>query len=447
MITTKRAALMLAVAAVLATGCQLFPGGDRDRVTEAERAQRQRWTGGVFEQELKADPELAGTTITLPPVSETADWAQSGVTAAKLPGHLKGGDEFRVDWRVGYGAGSGQERHIVAPPVAKDGRIFTIDASQNVSAFDVNGGRRVWRTELHSANRRDTYTVGGGLAVAGDKVIVSSGFGFVAALSVADGHELWRRRTDSPMSGQAAILGERAYVTSTNNELYALDVNTGEVLWTDQAIAESARILSAPSPAVNNDVLVAPYSSGELIAYLPANGRRLWTDTLTTVGRFTPLSAINDIAGRPTIENGVIYAASHSGILTAIDARSGQRLWTNVFGSRLGPVICGDYIFVVGANGQVAALNKGDGKAIWVRQLPEYKNQRNRQGRIVWTGPLVASNKIVVASSEGNVVALNPQNGETVSELRVGQAIFAEPIAASGRIFLVTDNAQLIAIK
>ena len=137
---------------------------------------------------------------------------------------------------------------------------------------------------------------------------------------------------------------------------------------------------------MTQDILAVGYSSGELIAYLPANGRRLWTDTLTSTGRYTPLSAINDIAGKPTIQDGVVYAASHSGVLTAIDARSGARIWSRTFGSRQGPVIGGDYLFVVGTGGMVACFNKIDGKLAWKRELPEFKDG-NRENRIVWTGP------------------------------------------------------------
>ena len=222
--------------------------------------------------------------------------------------------------------------------------------------------------------KHDNHAVGGGLAIAGDRLIVTSGFAYIEALSLADGSQLWHRRVESPMSGSPAILGNRAFVTSSNNEFYAIDVATGEIVWNDQAIAESARVLSSPSPAVTNDILVVPFSSGELIAYLPANGRRLWQDTLTTIGRYTPLSAINDIAGRPSIQDGVVYAASHSGVLAAIDARSGARIWEAAFGSRLGPVIGGEFLFIVGTGGKVACFNKIDGKVVWMRELPEFRN-------------------------------------------------------------------------
>ncbi len=414
-------------------------------LSEEEKAAR--ITINPFQENMTPDPALASAEITLPPGQANADWTQSGLNPEKVPGVLAAAPEFREAWRAGIGEGSSEQKRIVAAPVVKDGRIYVIDAGQKVSALDASNGRRVWEVRLEAANPHwDEFAVGGGLAIAGDKLIVASGFGYVTALNLSDGSQIWHRRTDSPMSSSPAILGSRAFLTSTNNDFYAIDVDNGEIVWNDQAIAETARVLSSPSPAVTPDILAVGYSSGELIAYLPANGRRLWADTLTSSGRYTPLSVINDIAGKPTIQDGIVYAASHSGILTAIDARTGARIWSRTFGSRQGPVIGGDYVFVVGTGGKVACLNKIDGKIAWTRDLPEFKDG-NRENRIVWTGPLLANGRLVVVSSEGDVIALSPQNGETLSEMKVGQPIYIEPIAAAGKVFVVTDNATLIAIK
>lgn len=432
---------LLLAAPLLLVACGSGP------VILSEEEKAARITINPFQENMTPDPALAAAVITLPPGQANADWPQSGLNAAKVPGVLAAAPEFREAWRVGVGEGSSEQKRIVAAPVVKDGRIYVIDAAQKVSVFDVTNGRRVWEVQLKAANPQwDEFSVGGGLGITGDKLIVASGFGYVAALNLSDGSEIWRRRTDSPMSSSPAILGSRAFLTSTNNDFYAIDTDTGEIVWNDQAIAETARVLSSPSPAVTQDILAVGYSSGELIAYLPANGRRLWADTLTSSGRYTPLSVINDIAGKPSIQDGIVYAASHSGILTAIDARTGARIWSRSFGSRQGPVIGGDYLFVVGTGSKVAALNKIDGKVAWTRDLPEFKDG-NRENRIVWTGPLIADGRLVLTSSDGDVIALSPQNGETLSQMKVGQAIYIEPIAAAGKVFVLTDNATLIAIK
>jgi outer membrane protein assembly factor BamB len=441
-----RSTLLVAAACLALAGCSVWKN-----MTKAEKDPTLDKAGrvnmSIADQKLVADPELAGVTVTIPPPVALKDWPQEGVTANKITGNIEAAPSLKVQWREGIGQGSNLQKRLVAPPVVSDGKLFVIDANQKVSALDAATGRHIWSKQLTALHKRDKSAVGGGLAVLGDKLLVSSGFGYLAALSVNDGKQIWKQRTDSPLSSSPAVIGTRAYVTSTDNQVYAVDTDTGEIVWSDQAIAESARILSSPSPAVSNELLVAPYSSGELIAYLPANGRRLWQDTLTTVGRFTPLSAINDIAGHPTIDNGVVYAASYSGVLTAIDARAGQRLWAILFGSRLGPVVAGEYLFIVGAEGQVACIQKIDGKIVWVRNLPEFKKEKKKKGRIVWTGPLIASSRLIVASSEGNMLALSPQTGETIGELKLGADILIQPIAAGGLIYVLTDKGQLVAIK
>ncbi len=443
--TTTRTNLALAFAVAALAGCGIFGGNRKSEADEASRAKRVSLS--VLDQKLEADPDLATTTVTLPEPVPSIDWPQAGVRANKLADHVAAAADFKVAWRSDIGEGSDNRKRIVSPPVAAGGRIFVIDSEQRVSAYDAERGRRQWSVQLKSDHPRDKTAIGGGLAVAGDQLIVASGFGFVAAMSLADGKELWRRRTDSPMSGSPAVIGERLYLTSTNNEVYAIDTKSGEIVWTDQAIAESARVLASPSPAVSQDLLVTPFSSGELIAYIPANGRRLWTDTLTTAGRFTPLSAINDIAGRPVIEDGIVYAASYSGVLAAIDARSGARLWNIAFGSRLGPVVGGDFLFVLGVDGQLACFRKLDGGVVWTRSLPAFRNEEKRKKPIVWTGPLLASNRLLVASSTGEVLALSIQTGETVAELDVGDPVYVNPIAANGKALLLTEDAQLIAIR
>ena len=441
MMSVKRSLFLALPLAVVLSACGSGP------VVLSEEEKAARITINPFEDALTPDPELAASAIALPPAQPSGDWAQSGLNPAKVPGHLEAAPEFREAWRTNIGEGSGEIKRIVAAPVVKDGRIYVIDAAQKVSALDAASGRRVWEKQLKAANPHwDEFSVGGGLAIAGDKLIVASGFAYVTALRLNDGGEIWKRRVESPMSSSPAIMGNRAFLTSTNNDFFAIDTDNGEIIWNDQALAETARVLSSPSPAVNQDILAVGYSSGELIAYLPANGRRLWSDTLTSTGRYTPLSAINDIAGKPSIQDGVVYAASHSGVLTAIDARSGARIWSKSFGSRQGPVIGGEYLFVVGTGGKVACFNKIDGKLAWTRDLPEFKDG-NRENRIVWTGPVLASGRLVVVSSDGDIVALSPQDGKTVSEIKVGQSIFIEPIAAAGKIFVLTDQANLIAIR
>ncbi|MGB3627163.1 MAG: PQQ-binding-like beta-propeller repeat protein [Henriciella sp.] len=442
---TKLGVIALLSASI--AGCSYFSGqrAEKERLTEEERAGRIEMVLG--DEALEADPELASTAVTLPEAEALTSWPQAGSTATKTAGHVAAAANLERAWRVDAGAGSNRKSALTTPPVASETAIFVIDSKQTVRAFDLDTGSRLWQRELDSGNRRDKTGIGSGIAVAGDRLIVASGFGFVSALDVANGAEIWRRDMEAPMTGSPTIKDGRAFVSSNNNEVFALDLSDGQIVWTDQAIAETARILGSPSSAAVEDIVITPYSSGEIIAYLAANGRRLWTEALSRPGRFTPISSINDIASRPVIGGGLVFAANQSGVMAAIDGRSGNRVWVQPVGSTSAPALAGEYIFVSGTNGQIVCLSAATGQIYWVKQLREFEKQEKKKNRIAYAGPIIASNQVLVVSSRGELIALSPQTGERISSIDLGDAVYLEPISVGDKVFVLTDDARLIAIR
>ena len=443
--------LTISVAALALAACSSLPsipgfgGGNSDEKAAEDKAGR---IAMVLEDEvLEANPELAATPINLPPAEPVDAWSQTGKSAAKVVGHVQAGETFEIAWRADAGKGTDRKSAISAPPVTDASTVYVIDAAQTIRAFNLNTGSRQWAQQLSSGQRRDKTGNGSGLAIEDGKLVVASGFGFIAALDASSGAELWRTDMSAPMTGSPTIKNGKVFATSNNNEVFALDLSTGDILWSDQAIAETARVLGSPSPAAVEDLVVAPFSSGEVIAYLASNGRRLWTDALSRAGRFTPISSINDVSSRPVLSAGIVFAASQSGLLTGIDGRSGNRVWVQPVGSVQAPAIAGDFLFLASTEAQVVALQARTGGVFWVAQLKEYENAEKRKNKITYSGPLIASNRIVVASSEGELIGLDPQTGSEVSRLNLKSSVFIEPIAAGGKILVLTDEGKLIAIR
>jgi outer membrane protein assembly factor BamB len=258
---------------------------------------------------------------------------------------------------------------------------------------------------------------------------------------------VWRHNSGAPFHSAPTYSAGRLYAIINDSELVAIDAGTGELAWNFQAIAEPARILSAPSVAVDSDTVVAPFASGELVALLGANGRRLWSDSLSRSGRLTSLSAINDIAGRPVIDNGVVYASSHSGVLAAIDLRTGQRVWARAFASTQTPWVAGDVLYAVSVDGELAAFDRASGNVYWIAQLRRYEDEEDRSGRVAWTGPIMVGSRLVLANSVGDVVAVSPTNGQVLGTADVDDPVFIPPVAANGQIFLVTNDARLVVLR
>ncbi|MDX2234367.1 MAG: PQQ-binding-like beta-propeller repeat protein [Hyphomonadaceae bacterium] len=444
----------LMAAAVALSACSTVSGAvdaitpfDREKPAEAAEPQDGRISILSFEQKLEVDPALAGRTPTVPAPVETADWPQPGGPADNAPAHAAFSGAFDIVWRRDAGAGSDANRRIASPPVIADGRVFVLDADQTLSAYSVRDGDRLWSKELTPRRGRDKIALGGGIATADGKVFAASGFGFAVAFDAASGAELWRTPSESPFHAAPAVGGGRVFASNSDSELIAMDAATGQVLWTHQAIAEPARILAASSPAVQGDTVIAPFASGEVVALLAANGRRLWVDALTRAGRLTSLSAINDIAGRPVVKEGAVYAASHSGILAAIDQRSGQRIWARGMASTQTPWVAGDTLYAVTIDGELTAIERTTGQPFWVTQLRRYKEEDERKGRVAWTGPILVGGKLFLASSLGDGVVVDPTTGAVEKSVRLGGAVYIPPVVAGGTVFLLTDEGKLLALR
>jgi outer membrane protein assembly factor BamB len=438
------AAAALSACSTVARVGDMFGGDDAPTQTAPEDGRISILT---FEQALTPDPALAGRTVVVPPPAVAGDWSQPGGTIDNSPIHVAGTAALEVAWRGNLGAGSDRSARLAAPPVISEGKLFFLDADHRVHAVDAGTGDRLWSRELRPNEGEDRHARGGGVAASAGRVFVTTGFGFAVALNAANGEEVWRAEAGAPFHAAPTVAGTRVYAVTNDSELVALDAATGAVEWTYQAIAEPARILSASSPAVEGDTVIAPFASGELIALISANGRRLWVDSLSRSGRLTSLSSINDIAGRPVMDGGIVYAASHSGLLAAVDVRTGQRIWGRAFASTQTPWIAGDVLYAVNIDGELVALDKATGGVFWVRQLRRYEDEEDREDRISWTGPILVGGKLVLANSLGEVVAVTPETGEVAATADLDKPIFIPPVAANGSIYLVTDDAKLVVLR
>ncbi|MEQ9316368.1 MAG: hypothetical protein RLN72_10995, partial [Henriciella sp.] len=83
----------------------------------------------------------------------------------------------------------------------------------------------------------------------------------------------------------------------------------------------------------------------------------------------------------------------------------------------------------------------------WVKQLREFEKQEKKKNRISYAGPLIASNQVLVVSSLGEIIALSPQTGERVNSIDLKDPIYLEPISVGDKVFVLTDDARLIAIR
>ncbi len=447
---------ILLIAAIGASGCSTlskinpFKGKDAKDVAEGERI-----SIIPADQLLEPAAALKGVDFALPPATALADWPLPGGTPEQSVGHVDAGRNLSIAWRRGFGQGSKTSTHVMATPVVADGRVYVMDGQARVSARDARTGAEVWSTNLRPPGRRDRVAFGGGVAFSEGKLYVSSGYRLVAQLDAATGAVGWTTRTSEPIHAAPTVTAGRVIVNALDNTLLTFSTADGTPGWTYQALSESARILAASSPAVSGETVVASFGSGELIALRSGNGNDLWNEALSRASRTSALSEIRDIPGRPVIYQGDVFAVSHSGVFSATDLRTGQARWSLPVVGITTPAPAGDVVYVVSKAGEVICAARETGQIYWIRQLnPEDVKQKRgwfgigkRKPRPLWTSPLLANDRLLIAGTTGELVSLNAKTGEIQRRINLGAPTLIGPIAAGDTVYVVTDNAQLIAIR
>jgi outer membrane protein assembly factor BamB len=387
---------------------------------------------------------LRGQDFFLPDPQPIAAWPLPGGTPEQSVERPNAGAGLQVAWRRKFGRASNRDYHVTAPPVAADGRVYVMDGEAAVSAFDLNDGREIWRRELGERSRSQREAFGGGLAFADGRLFVTSGYRFVAALDAATGKLIWRTQTDAPVHAAPTVAEGRVYVEATDDNLLTFDAASGQPGWSHQALVETARILSATSPAISGDAVVAAFASGEVVAMQTANGNQLWSAELSKSNRNSALSEIRDIAGRPVIYHGDVYAASHSGVMAAINVRTGAQRWTLPVTSITTPWPVGDVVYVTDTEGRVICASRDNGQVYWITDLNRHLLQKQRAD---WSGPILTGPYLVLVSSKGEAVGLDPKTGLVQRRLKLGSDALIAPIAVGPDLYVATQAAELIAIR
>jgi outer membrane protein assembly factor BamB len=419
-------------------GCDIFK--DKKQPLPGERISVLGIGGGV-----EPDPKLAATPVTLPQPAVNPDWPEPGGNPAHAMNHPALPEKLGRAWDTSIGDGSSRYTRVMSQPVIAGGRVFAMDGGVQVTALDAASGNRIWQVDLKPEDARGN-AFGGGPAFWNDRLYVATGYAQVLALDPADGKVIWRQNVASPVHTPPTVADGRVFAVTVENELNALAVADGKRLWSHNGIPETAGLLGGASPAVAGEVVIAPYTSGELFALRVENGRVAWTDNLASARNVNAVSGLANIRGRPVIDHGRVFAVSHSGRLASIDLRSGDRVWEQQIASSHSPWVAGDYVFVLANDNELVCLTHKEGKVRWVRPLQRFEDEKAKSDPILWAGPVLGGNRLIALSSLGEAVSVSPYTGEVIGNQSMSSS-YLGPVIANNTLYLLTDSGNLSAYR
>jgi outer membrane protein assembly factor BamB len=397
--------------------------------------------------DIAVDPATAALPFSLPGATANPDWAQPGGSPSKSLGHVALGTALASAWTAGIGQGDRPKARLASAPVIADGKVFTIDTTSTVRAFEAASGRQLWATQFGTEKGNSASLFGGGVAVGNGRVFATNGLGHVAALDTGNGGIAWDVRLGGPLRGAPSIDGSTIYVMSQDNQIYSLKAADGTTNWSNPAALEIAGVFGTGAPAVAQSTVVAGFSSGELNAYRAENGRTVWQDALARTSISTSVATLSDIDASPVIDNGQVFAVGQGGRMVAIDLLSGQRIWELNLAGISTPWVAGDWVFVTTDDAKLVAIARNTGKIRWINQLPAWRNAKARKGAITYVGPILAGDRLIIAGSNGALINVDPASGAVQSQTSVGAGVHLAPVVANGTLYILDDNARLHAYR
>jgi outer membrane protein assembly factor BamB len=398
------------------------------------------------EADTKADPNLAGISVILPPAATNANWAQPGGNAAKAPGHLTLADAPARAWSAQI-AGATNRVRLAAAPVVHSGKLFVVDTEARVSAFDAASGARLWSVMLDTDKDGKPSRFGGGVSTDGTLVYATNGVGDVAALKIENGETVWKKHPAGPLRGAPTLSAGNVYVMTQDNQIYALRATDGEAQWNEAGPVGASGIFGVAAPAAAAGTVIAGYSTGELAAYRYENGRSLWSDTLSRTAMSTTVSTLTDIDADPVIDRGRVFALGQGGRMASYELVSGQRIWEINIAGIATPVASGEWVFVLTSDAKLLCVQRTSGKIRWLSQMPRYRDEEDKKGVITWRGPVLVNNRLIVANSRGELWSVSAGEGSASLMADMKAPVSVAPIVANNMLYVLDDGGRITAFK
>ncbi len=406
--------------------------------------------------DLSADAEAATTVadtdtsapISFPKTRVNSDWTHRNGSASHKITHPSYSGALTPVWTAPIGAGETRRARITADPVAADGRIFTVDAGARVSAHSTNG-TALWSVDLTPASDKSGDASGGGLAVNGTTLYVTTGFGELIAMDVATGGTRWRQDLDSFGGSAPTVFDGLVYVSARDAQGWAIEADTGRIAWQTSAAPSASGVSGGAGPAVNDRVAIFPFASGELQAVFRKGGIPMWSAVVSGQRKGRAGSRLSDVTGDPVIDGSRVYVANQSGRLIALDIDSGDRIWTATEGAASPVWPIGGSVFLVSDLNELVRVDAKTGERIWGTQLATFVEKKERKQKAVHAhyGPVMAGGALYVASSDDRIRRFDPVSGSQTGSVEIKGGAASNPIVVNGTLYVVSKRGVLHAYR
>ncbi len=169
-------------------------------------------------------------------------------------------------------------------------------------------------------------------------------------------------------------------------------------LWSADLGRDAEFLRVALRPVGDGNRIYAASRDGNVMAFQPENGKRLWRRELDM-----------DLSAGPGVGNNLVAVAAADGLIIALNAASGNELWrVSIAGESLAPpVIKDDLVVVFTIDNRLRALSAFDGTERWiVEQSAPLLTMRGS------STPVIVGTSVVAGFDNGRLISIDLDSGD-----------------------------------
>lgn len=226
---------------------------------------------------------------------------------------------------------------------------------------------------------------------------------------------------------------------------------TPSKVWTAQVRGASNSERLAAAPVIGGNMLFAVGSDGTIHAFDRRTGSRIWNSSADMTDDTRPSA----FGGGVSYDNGRLYATNGAGDAKALDAMTGEVLWSVKPAGPLrgSPTIAFGQVYVMTQDNQILALDQNDGSLLW-----NESGSTTQSGVFGVAAPAAGNGTVIAGYSSGELSAYRYENGRTLWADALARTnisttvssitdIDADPIIDSGRVYALGQGGRMAAYE
>ena len=344
-------------------------------------------------------------------------------------------DNFEREWSTDTGLGQ-----IIGTPVISNDKVFVFGANGQVKCIDLLTRETVWDLSVHPSNEIKKRIIGGGLSFdSAGNLYVTTSLGELLSISISSGILNWRYTSDAQIMDGPTVVNNRIFITETSGVSRSFSA-TGESNWSVDGLSGEHIRSKTGKPVSFREVILLPSAGGMLNAVNAESGSKIWSFQFSNQRLGYARNTFGAFNGEPGVFADYIYYGSVNGQFNKLN-KFGESVWQLEVGLQGSPLSISNSIFFISDRSELIRLNKNSGNLMWSRKITADPESEH------YFSPILAGSKLWLTGADSFLRSFDVESGNLQDKIFIGSKSVGPPIYYSGSIIVYNTSGELIAFK